>query len=96
MIPLRLKAASSKVYAALHSNMYGTGRVIGNIKQRNEIILEIVKYLEESGLQREGVSKTIENEVKEENGGFLGMLATTLGTGLLANVIPSKGKISGG
>ena len=50
-------------------------------------IMEIVKYLEESGLQREGVSKTIENEVKEENGGFLGMLA---------NVIPSKDKISGG
>ena len=36
--------------------------------------MEIVQYLEESGLLIRGVSETIQNEAKEQKGGFLGML----------------------
>ena len=34
-------------------------------------IIKIVKSLEDSGLLLEGVSETIQNEVKEQKGGFL-------------------------
>ena len=48
-------------------------------------ILEIVKYPEESGILDKGVAKKIENEVKEQKEGFLGMLTAIIGTGILAN-----------
>ena len=37
------------------------------------------------------VSETIENEAKEQKGGFLGMLMATLGVSLLKNMLESKG-----
>ena len=36
--------------------------------------MKIVNSLEDSGLLLKGVSETIQNEVKEQKGGFLGML----------------------
>ena len=63
--------------------------IISNEEMKD--ILEKVKYLEESGLLNKGDSKTIENEVKEQKGGFLNMLAATLGANFLANILTSKG-----
>ena len=40
--------------------------------------MEIAKSLGESGLLIKGISKTVENEVKEQKLWFLGMLAATL------------------
>ena len=37
-------------------------------------IIKIVKSLEDSGLLLKRVTKTVENEVKEQKGGFLSML----------------------
>ena len=37
-----------------------------------------------------GVSKTIENEVKEQKGGFLSMFLGTLVASLLANLLAAK------
>ena len=34
-----------------------------------------------------GVTKTVENETKEQRGGFLGMLLGTLGASLLGNLL---------
>ena len=42
---------------------------------------------------RKGVSKTVENKVKEQNVGFLGMIAATLDTMLSRNMLASKGVI---
>ena len=53
-------------------------------KKMNDII-KIVKSLEESGLLIKGVSETIENEAKEQQGEFLSMLLSTLGASLLGN-----------
>ena len=53
--------------------------------------MKIVKSLEESGLSMKDVSKTIENEAKEQKGGFLGMLLGTLGASLLGNLLTSTG-----
>ena len=56
-------------------------------------IIEIVESLEGSGLLLKGVSKTIQNEAKEQKGGFLSMLLGTLGTSLLGNILAGKGTI---
>ena len=53
--------------------------------------MKIVKSLEESGLSMKDVSKTIENEAKEQKGGFLGMLLGTLGASLLGNLLTGTG-----
>ena len=37
-------------------------------------IMKIIEALENSGILLKGVSKTIENETKEQRGGFLSML----------------------
>ena len=47
-----------------------------------EDIIEIVKSLEDSGLLLKGVTKTVQSEVKEQKGGFLSMLSSTLGASL--------------
>ena len=49
--------------------------------------MKIVKSLEESGLLVKDVSEIIENEAKEQKGGFLGMLLGTLGARLLGNLL---------
>ena len=50
-------------------------------------IIKRVKSLEDSGLLIKGVTETVQNEVKEQKGGFLGMLLNTLGASLLGNVL---------
>ena len=57
-------------------------------------IMEIVKFLEESGLLIKGVSETIKNEAKKV--GFLSMLLDTLGASLLGNLLAGKGTIRTG
>ena len=52
-----------------------------------EDIMKIVKSLKDSGILLEGVSETIQNEAKEQKGGFLGMLLGTLGNMLTGNGI---------
>ena len=54
-------------------------------------IIRIVKSLEDSGLLLKGVSETIQNEAKEQKGGFLSMLLGTLGASLLGNILAGKG-----
>ena len=53
-------------------------------------ILKIVKSLENSGLLLKEVSEKIQHEAKEQSGGFLCMLLSTLGASLLADIL-SKG-----
>ena len=50
-----------------------------------------VKSLKDSSLLLKGVSKTIQNEAKEQEGGFLSMLLGTLGASLLGNILAGKG-----
>ena len=54
-------------------------------------IIKIVKYLEDSGLLLKGVTEIVQNEVKEQKGGFLSMLLGTLGTSLLGNILTGRG-----
>ena len=59
-----------------------------------EYIIKIVKSLEDYGLLLKGVNETIENEAKEQKGGFLSMLLSTLGPSLLGNILAGKGAIA--
>ena len=59
-------------------------------------IIKIIEALENSGILLKGVSKTIENETKEQRGGFLSMLLATLGASLLGNLLTDKGIMRAG
>ena len=59
-------------------------------------ILKVVKSLEDSGVLLKGVSETIKNEAKEQNGGFLSMLLGRLGASLLGNMLAGTGVIRAG
>ena len=50
-------------------------------------MLKIVQALEDSNILSKGITKTIENETKEQKGGFLGM---SLGASLLGNMLTGK------
>ena len=50
-------------------------------------IIKIVQALEDSNILLKGVTKTIKNERKEQKGGFLSMLLSTLGASLLRNLL---------
>ena len=56
-----------------------------------EDIIKIVKSLEDSGLLLKGVSEIIQNEEKEQKGGFLSMLLGTLGASLLGSILTRRG-----
>ena len=68
--------------------MFGSGftTLITSNEEVNDI-MKIVMFLEESGLLKKGVGKTIKNEAKEQKRGFLGMLLGTLGASLLGNLL---------
>ena len=79
MLPLGLSAGMSAADAAIQKKVYGsdtTALIISN--EEMEDIMKIVKSIEESGLILKGISETIQNEAKEQRGGFLPMLLGTL------------------
>ena len=92
LIPLGLTAAASAADAGIHKKILGSGNTT-LIISNNEIedIIKIVKSLEDSGLLLKGVTETVQNEVKEQKGGFLSMLLGTLGTSLLGNPLAGRG-----
>ena len=56
-----------------------------------EDIIKRVKSPEDSGLLLKGVSKTVQNEAKEQKDGFLSMLLDTLVASLIGNTLAGKG-----
>ena len=92
LIPLGLAAAASAADVGIHKKILGSGNTT-LIISNNEIedIIKIVKSLEDSGLLLKGVTETVQNEVKEQKGGFLSMLLGTLGASLLGNLLTGKG-----
>ena len=92
LILLVLTAAASAADAGIHKKILGSGTttlIISNDEMKD--IIRIVKSLEDSGLLLKGVSETIQNEAKEQKGGFLSMLLGTVGASLLGNILAGKG-----
>ena len=52
---------------------------------------EMNDIMNDSNILLKRVTKTIENETKEQKGGFLSMLLGTLGASLLGNLLTGKG-----
>ena len=97
LIPLGLTAAASAADAAIHKKVlgsWGTTVIVSN-EEINDI-MKIVQALEDSNILPKGVTKTIENETKEQKGGFLSMLLGTLGAILLGYLLTGKRIIRAG
>ena len=89
---LGLTAATSAADAGIHKKMLGSGNTTLIISNKDmEDLIKIVKSLEDSGSLLRGVTESVENEVKEQKGGFLSMLLGTLGASLLGNLLAGKG-----
>ena len=91
LIPLGLTAAASAADAGIHKKILGSGNTtLIILNNEMEDIIKIVKSLEDSGLLLKGVSKTIQQEAKEHEGGFLSKLLGTLGASFLGNIVAGK------
>ena len=92
LAPLGLTAVMSAIDGSIQKKMHGSGatKLIIENEDMNDI-MTIIEALENSGILLKGVSKTIENETKEQKGGLLSMLLGTLGASLLGNLL-SGGK----
>ena len=55
--------------------------------------MKIVKFLEDSALLIKCFSETIKNEIKEQKGGYFGMLLGTSGASFLGNLFTGQCKI---
>ena len=96
LVALGLTAAASAADAGIHKKILGSGHnnttlIISNDEMDD--MLKIVKSLKDSGVLLKGVSETIQNEAKEQRGGFLSMLLSTLGASLLGDLL--KKSLSG-
>ena len=87
LAPLGLTAAMSAIDGSIQKKIHGS--VIKLIIEEEDMndIMKIIEALEDSGILLKGVSKTYENETKEQRGGFLSMLFGTLGASLLGNLL---------
>ena len=89
--PLGLTASMSAIDGSIQKKINGSGiKLIIEQKDMNDI-MKIIEALENSGILLKGVSKTIENETKEQRRGFLSMLLGTLGASFLGNLLTGKG-----
>ena len=87
LVPLGLTVAMSAINGSIQKKIYGSGIKLTIEEDHLKDIMKIIKAQENSGILLKGVSKTTENETKEQRGGFLSMLLVTLGAGLLGNLL---------
>ena len=87
LAPLGLTAAMSAIDGSIQKKIHGSGVKLIIEEEDMKNIIKIIEALENSGILLKGVSKTIENETKEQRGGFLSMLLGTLGASLLGNLL---------
>ena len=91
LAPLGITAVASTIDAGVQKNIYGLGTatlMISN-EEMNDI-MKIVQSLKDSNILSKGVTKTIENETKEQRRGFLSMLLGTLDVSLLGNLLTGR------
>ena len=87
LAPLGLTAAMSAIDGSIQKKIHVSGvKLIIGQEDMNDI-MKIIEALENSGILLKGVSKTIENETKEQRGEFLSILLGTLGASLLGNLL---------
>ena len=87
---LGLTAAMSAIDGGIQKKMRGDGIKLVIEKKDINDFMKIIEALENSGILFKGVTKTIENETKEQRGGFLSMLLRNLGVNLLGNLLTGE------
>ena len=87
LAPLGLTVAMSAIDRGIQKKIHDSGVELIIEQEDMNDIMKIVEALENSGILLKGVTKTIENETKEQRGGFLSMLLGTLGASLLGNLL---------
>ena len=96
LAPLGLTAAMSAIDESIQKKIHVSGvKLIIEQEDMNDI-MKIIEALENSGILLKRISKTIENETKEQRGGFLSVLLGTLGASLLGNLLAGKGMLRAG
>ena len=95
LTPLRITGAASAIYAGIQKKIHGSGTLIISNEEMNNI-MKIVQALEDSNTLLKGTTKTIENETKEQKGGFLGILFGTCRATLLGNILTRKEMLRNG
>ena len=80
---LRLTVASSAIDNSIARKIHGSETILVISNEEMINIMKIIQVLEDSG-------KTIKNETKEQNGGFLSMLMDTLGASLLGDLLTNN------
>ena len=91
LAPLGITAAASAIDARIQKKIHGSGKttlIISN--EEMTVIMKIVQSFEESYILLKGVTKTINNETKEQKGELLSILLGTLGVSLLGNLLAGK------
>ena len=96
LAPLGLTAAMSAIDGSIQNKIHGSGVKLIIEEEDMQVIIKIIKELENSDILLKGVSKTTENEIKTQRGGFLSMLLGTLGASLLGNLLTGKGIMRAG
>ena len=87
LAPLGLTAEISAIDGSIQRKIHGSGVKLVIEQEDMNDITKIIEALENSGILLKGVTKTIENETKEQRGGFLGKLLGFLGASLLGNLL---------
>ena len=90
LAPLGLTAAMFAIDGSIQKKIHGSGIKLLIEEEDMKDIMKIIEALENSGILFKGVSKTTENETKEQRGGFLSMLLGTLGASLLGNLLTGR------
>ena len=94
---LGLTAAMSAIDGSIQKKIHGSGVKLIIEREDMNNIMRLIEALENSGILLKGVTKAIQNETKEQRGGFLGMLLGTLRASLLGNLLTGgKGIVCAG
>ena len=92
LAPLGLTAAMSAIDGSIEKKMRGEGVKLVMEQEDMNDIMKVTEALENSSILLKGVTKTIENETKEQRGAFLILLLGTLEADLLGNLL-TGGKV---
>ena len=87
LAPSGLTAAMSAIDGSIQKKIHGSGVKLIIEQNDKKDIMKIIEELENSVILLKGVTKAIENETKEQRGGFLSMLLGTLGASFLGNLL---------
>ena len=88
LAPLGLTAAMFAIDESIQKRIHGSGATtLLTANEDMDDIMKIIEALENSDILLKGATKTIENEAKEQKGGFLSMLLGTRGASLLGNLL---------